>query len=112
MPNSSGGQQEVAEQEEFEGGEQELGQQEQDEEQVVARRIAVSRMPTSRMTTSPIQSGHGPDLVPVRALYPTIRWGGKKAYTITITMRVASEKRMLRQVAFTEKVISTSLCEF
>ena len=27
------------------------------------------------------------------------------------TMRVASEKRMLRQVAFTEKVISTSLCE-
>ena len=30
-----------------------------------------------------------------------------KAYTIS----VASEKRMLRQVAFTEKVISTSLCE-
>ena len=27
------------------------------------------------------------------------------------TMRVASEKRMLRQVAFTEKVISTSLSE-
>ena len=26
-------------------------------------------------------------------------------------MRVASEKRMLMQVAFTEKVISTSLCE-
>ena len=29
-----------------------------------------------------------------------------KAYTI----RLASEKRMLRQVAFTEKLISTSLC--
>ena len=28
-----------------------------------------------------------------------------------IPMRVASEKRMLRQVAFTEKVISTSLSE-
>ena len=27
------------------------------------------------------------------------------------TMRVASEKRMLRQVAFTEKVISTSFSE-
>ena len=27
------------------------------------------------------------------------------------TMRVASERRMLRQVAFTEKVISTSFCE-
>ena len=26
-------------------------------------------------------------------------------------MRAANEKRMLRQVAFTEKVISTSLCE-
>ena len=29
-----------------------------------------------------------------------------------IPMRVASEKRMFRQVAFTEKVISISFCEF
>ena len=48
MPNSSWGQQEVAQQEEEEK-EQEFGQQ--DEEQVVKRSIAVSRGPTDRMTS-------------------------------------------------------------
>ena len=113
MPNSSGGQQVVQQQEELEEEEQDLGQQEQDEEQAVARMIAVRRMLTTRMTTNPIQLGHGLDPVSVRslmrALYSIIRSGGKKAYTTTITTRVASEKRMLRQVAFTENVISTSV---
>ena len=50
MPNSSWGQQEVAQQEEEEEGEeeQEFGQQE--EVQVVKRSITVSRGPTDRMT--------------------------------------------------------------
>ena len=55
MPNSSGGQQEVEQQEEEgevgEGArEQEFGQQ--DEERVVKRRITVSTRPTSRGTSA------------------------------------------------------------
>ena len=93
MPNSSGGQQDEEEEvEEVEEGarEQEFGQQ--GEDQVVKRRITVSRRPIVMGTTTMLVSGQ---LLPV------------KVYT----MRVASERRMLRQVAFTEKVISTSLGE-
>ena len=102
MPNSSGGQQEVKQQEDEEGGvgegarEQELEQQ--DDEQVVKRRIAVSRTPTSRMTS-----------VTFRFFSQT----GLESYSVPVkvnTITVASEERMLRQVAFTEKVISTSFC--
>ena len=89
----------VGEVEEVAGGagEQDFGQQ--DEEQVVKRRITVSRRPSSRMTSEAIrlnsQSEFESYVVPVKVN----------------TMRVANEKRILRQVAFTEKVISTSLCE-
>ena len=62
------------------------------QDEVVKRRITVSRRPTSR-ETSEIGSNGQP--VPVRQN----------------TMRVGSERRMLRQVAFTEKVISTSFSE-
>ena len=92
MPNSSGGQQE--------GEEEEVGEfWQQDEERVVKRRITVSRRPTSRMTSI------------------TFRLNLQKkfeSYSVPVkvnTITEASEKRMLRQVAFTEKVISTSPCE-
>ena len=69
-------------------------EQEQGEEQVVKRRIAVSKMPTSSGTSGMIRLFES-YFVPVKVN----------------TMRVAIEKRMLREVAFTEKVISTSFCE-
>ena len=86
MPNSSGGQQQQEE--------------EKDGQQVVKRRITVRRMAigirmTSEMFRLTLQLKLESNFMPV------------KAYKI----RVVSEKRMLRQVAFTEKVISTSLCE-
>ena len=99
MTNSSGGQQEVAQQEEVgeeEGEEQEFEQQE--EEQMVVRRIAVSRR-------RPIK--RGVKFAPSVLLHSRFVSKPVKEYTI----RLASEKRMLRQVAFTEKVISTSLGE-
>ena len=77
-------------------GEQEFGQQ--DKEQVVKRRITVSRRPTSRKT---------------KEIFRTSSQMESESYFVPVkvnAMRVASEKRMLRQVAFTEKVISTSLC--
>ena len=98
MPNSSGGQQEVRQQEdEVEVGEVGEGAREvevgefwqQDEEQVVKRRISVTRKPGSRYTESIVSSEQ---VMPAKVN----------------TMGVASEKRMLRQVAFTEKLISTS----
>ena len=100
MLNSSGGQQE----EEVEVGEVGEGAREQefwqqDKEQVVKRRITVSRRPTSRMTSI------------------TFRLNLQKkfeSYSVPVkvnTITAASEKRMLRQVAFTENVISTSLSE-
>ena len=78
-------------------GEQEFGQK--DEEQVVKRRITVSRRPSSRMTSETFRLNSQSEFV---------------SYVVPVkvnTMRVASERRMLRQVAFTEKVISTSFCE-
>ena len=105
MPNSSGGQQEVRQQEdEVEVGEVGEGAREQvfvqqDEEQVVKRRITVSRRPTSRMTSI------------------TFRLNLQKkfeSYSVPVkvnTITAASEKRMLRQVAFTEKLISISVCK-
>ena len=103
MPNSSGGQQEVEQQEDEEvevgKGEGELEFRQQDEEQVVKRRITVSWRPNSRkasgMLRKYLQSELESYFVPMKVN----------------TMRVASEKRMLRQVAFTEKVISTSFWE-
>ena len=87
MPNSSGGQQEQEE-------------EEQDGKQVVKSRIAVRRIPIgirmrSEMFRLTLHLKLESSLMPV------------KAYRIM----VPSEKRMLRQVAFTEKVISTSFCE-
>ena len=102
MPNSSGGQQEVEQQEEEEvevgKGAGELEFRQQDEEQVVKRRITVSWRPNSRkasgMLRKYLQSELESYFVPMKVN----------------TMRVASEKRMLREVAFTEKVISASFC--
>ena len=91
MPNSSGGQQEVRQQE---GEEEEVGEfWQQDEERVVKRRITVSMRPISRGIS--VKSNAVVQLL-----------------VKVNTMEVASEKRVLRQVAFMEKVISTSLCEF
>ena len=93
MPNSSGGQQE----EEMEVGEEQ--EQEQGEEQVVKRKIAVSKMPTSSSSSEMVRFSLQLEL---------------ESYFVPVkvnTMRVAIEKRMLREVAFTEKVISTSFCE-
>ena len=106
MPNSSVGQQEVEQQEEEVGEVGEVGEGgreeefwQQDEEQVVKRRITVGRKTTSRVTSevfrSRLQRVTESFVVPVKVN----------------TMRVASERRMLRQVAFTEKVMSTSLSE-
>ena len=77
--------------------EQELGQQ--DEERVVKRRITVRRRPTSSMTSV--------------AFRVFLQWKSE-SYDVPVkvnTIGVASEKRMLKQVAFTEKAISTSLSE-
>ena len=95
MPNSSQGQQEEEEEEEVgEGGggarEQEFGQQ--DEEQVVKRRITVSRRPGSNRMKD-------------------MEMSLQLLATRVVNIRVANEKRILRHVAFTENVISTSLCE-
>ena len=92
MPNSSGGQQEVEQQQE----EVEVGEfLQQDEERVVKRRITVSRRPGSRkkseMFRHSLQTESESYFVPVKVS----------------TMKVA----ILRQVAFTEKVISTSFGE-
>ena len=100
MLNSSHGQQEVEQEEEevAEGArDQEFGQQ--DEEQVVKRRITVSRRPTSKDTNVTFRLN--------------LQWKFE-SYSVPVkvnTITVASEKRMLRQVAFTEKVISTSLSD-
>ena len=109
MPDSSGGKKEAEQEEmqeeqmaeeekqeelEAEGKEHPLMQQE--EEQMVKRRITVRMGPVSKISWS-VSS-----LYPIQRSFETV-----KVYTIT----VASEKRMLRQVAFTENVISTSLCE-
>ena len=77
--------------------EQELGQQ--DEERVVKRRITVRRRPTRSMTSV--------------AFRVFLQWKSE-SYVVPVkvnTIWVASEKRMLKQVAFTEKAISTSLSE-
>lgn len=102
MLNSSLGQQEEEEEEEVgEGGggarEQEFEQQ--DEEQMVKRRITVSRRPGSRMTSVMLRM----DL--------HLEFGSYNVPMKVDTITVASEKRILRQAAFTEKVISTSLSD-
>ena len=105
MPISSGVQQEAEqEEEEVEVGEvqvqvhmQEFWQQ--NEEQVVKRRITVSRRPASRMTSE---------------MFRSVLQSEIESYSVPVkvnTTTVAREKRMLTQVAFTEKVISTSPCE-
>ena len=96
MPNSGDGQQEVV-QEVEEEQEQEVEQQ--DEEQVVKRRITVSKIPMNRWKSW---------------LFRLIWQVKSESYVVPVKVyatRVTSEKRMLRQVAFTEKVISTSFCE-
>ena len=89
MPNSRDGRQEVV-QEEEEEQEQEVEQQ--DEEQVVKRRITVSRRPGSNRMKD-------------------MEMSLQLLATRVVNIRVANEKRILRQAAFTEKVISTSFFE-
>jgi len=97
MPTSSGGKHVVEQQEgeeEVEVGEgareEEFGQQ--GEEQVVKRRITVSRRPGSNRMKD-------------------MEMSLQLLATRVVNIRVANEKRILRQAAFTENVISTSVCE-
>jgi len=93
MPNSSRGQQEEEVEVEEVGDaarQQEFGQQ--DEEQVVKRRITVSRRPGSNRMKD-------------------MEMSLQLLATRVVNIRVANEKRILRQAAFTENVISTSVCE-
>ena len=96
MPNSDDGQQEVVQEVEEE---QEQEVEHQDEEQVVKRRITVSKIPMNRWKSW---------------LFRLIWQVKSESYVVPVKVyatRVTSEKRMLRQVAFTEKVISTSFSE-
>ena len=90
MPNSSGGQQEVEQQEEeVEVGEVEEGAREPEfwqQDEVVKRRITVSRRPI-RCRMKPISR-----LISCRVVEPVAQYVPVKAYTIT----VRREKRVLR----------------
>ena len=96
MPNSSAGKQEVEQQEE-ELEVKEEHEQEQGEEQVVNRRNTVSKIPMDREPSKMIRSAES-------HFGPSMKVKGN-------TKMVRSDKIMLREVAFAEKVNSTSLCE-
>ena len=66
---------------------------------MVKRRITVRRKPTSRMASERYSIGRGRFLSSNKVQFESI------VPVPAITITLASEKRMLRQVAWTEKVI-------